>query len=71
MSNTLQVPGLMKQGLLADFMVAEQLFAFWLPLCQPGTSAHELYSVITEAAWQQQSLLTIVGHFAAQEVRPK
>lgn len=65
----MQNPDLMKQGLLADFIVARQLFVFWLPdLCQPGTSAHGLFSKITQPAWQQQSLLTVVGYFASQEV---
>ena len=64
-----QVPDLMKQGLLADFIVARQLFAFWLPdLCQPGTSAHGLFLKITQPAWHQQSLLTVIGYFAPQEV---
>lgn len=64
-----QVPELIKQGLLADFIVARQLFAFWLPdLCQPGTSAHGLFAKITQTAWHQQSLLTVIGYFASQEV---
>ncbi len=64
-----QIPDLMKQGLLADFIVARQLFAFWLPdLCQPGTPAHGLFLKITQPAWQQQSLLTVIGYFASQEV---
>ncbi|KAL0034064.1 hypothetical protein WJX79_006605 [Trebouxia sp. C0005] len=64
----IQVPELIKQGLLADFIVARQLFAFWLPdLCQPGTSAHGLFAKITQTAWHQQSLLTVIGYFASQE----
>lgn len=40
-------------------------------LTKAKSKRDELYSVITEAAWQQQCLLTIIGHFAAQEVRPE
>lgn len=60
----------MQQGLLADFIVARQLFAFWLPdLCQHGSPAHALFLEITQSAWQQHSLLSVIGYFAAQEVR--
>lgn len=59
----------MRQGLLADFVVARQLFAFWLrDLCQSGNPAHKLFRNVTHAAWQKQSLLTVMGYFAAQEV---
>ena len=64
-----QVPNLMQQGLLADFIVARQLFALWLPdLCEAGTPAHKLYQSITDQAWEAHSLLTVIGYFAAQEV---
>ena len=65
----LQTPDLMQQGLLADFIVAQQLFAFWLPdLCQPGSSAQKLFWKIAQPAWQQQSLLSVMGYYALQEV---
>lgn len=65
----LQTPDLMQQGLLADYIVAQQLFAFWLPdLCQPGSPAQKLFWKITEIAWRQQSLLSVMGYYAHQEV---
>lgn len=64
----IQTPDLMQQGLLADYIVAQQLFAFWLPdLCQPGSPAQKLFWKITEIAWRQQSLLSVMGYYAHQE----
>lgn len=65
-----QAPGLMQQGLLADYIVAKQLFTFWLPgLCRPGTPAQQLFWQITRPAWQQQSVLSVMGYYPPQEVR--
>ena len=50
----------MQQGLLADYIMAKQLSAFWLPdLCRPGTPAQHLFWHITRPAWQQQSVLSV------------
>ena len=66
----MQAPGLMQQGLLADYIVAKQLFAFWLPdMCCPGSPAQQLFWQITGLAWQQQSLLSVMGYYPPQEVR--
>ena len=65
-----QAPDLMQQGLLADYIVAKQLFAFWLPgLCRPGTPAQHLFWQMTRPAWQQHSVLSVMGYYPPQEVR--
>lgn len=59
----------MQQGLLADYIVGKQLFAFWLPdMCRPGTAAQQLFWQLTRPAWQQQSVLSVMGYYPLQEV---
>ena len=59
----------MSQGLLADFIVSRQLFAFWLPgMCKAGSPAQQLFDHITAPAWHKGQLLTVLGYFPSQEV---
>lgn len=62
---------MLERGFLADIVAARQLFAFHLPdMCTAKSRSSALFNSIADSARARGSILSVLGYFPEQEVRP-
>ena len=62
---------MLERGFLADIVAARELFAFHLPdMCTAENPASALFNSIADSARARGSILSVLGYFPEQEVRP-
>jgi hypothetical protein len=66
-----QEPRLLEGGFLGDMVAARQLFAFhWPNMCTAKSASSALFKSIADSARAHGSILSVLGYFPQQEVRP-
>ena len=65
----MQRPEVLRQGFLADYVVSQQMFLFFLPaMCVPGPQ-QVLFRALTNQAYAAGKQLKVMGYSIEDEVR--